>query len=283
MTVFIMLIIILVAAIILNAQKVDAQPLCYGLEATIIGTPDDDLIDGTSDPDVIVGLAGNDEINGLGGDDVICGGEGRDLIRGGDGNDYLFGGRRADILRGNTGDDTLRGGRENDVLNGGTGNDDCLDGFGKNSFLSCEVESQCPCDFFRVPMTADCWERKTGRPASFFDIFCKSCTIKSCRLQMIGLDDVGDGIGAIINDDRYDGIQRSCYISGLKSDKCSAPDVYEVYYGASLNRIEDCFADIEAYAAALNDSGIRVFGGPPYSCNFENPSPNDLCIGCWDY
>jgi hypothetical protein len=260
------LIMILAALSMSYVDLVYAQPLCYGLEATIIGTPDDDVIDGTSDPDVIVGLAGNDEINGLEGDDVICGGRGNDLIRGGDGNDYLFGGLGADILRGNADDDTLRGGRGNDVNNGGPGNDDCSDGLGKNTFVSCEAESQCPCDFFSVPMTEGCWQRNTGQPPRFFDIpLCNSCTNEfgKCDLKMIGLDDDRDGIGVWIIDDRYEGIQRSCHIIGLKSDICSAP---EISYGISEKTVDDCLADIEAYAADLNEAGIRVFGGPPYIC-----------------
>ena len=144
MTVFIMLIIILVAAIILDAQKVDAQPLCYGLEATIIGTPDDDVIDGTDGPDVIIGLLGNDKINGLGGDDVICGGKGSDLILGGVGDDQLSGGPGRDILRGKAGDDVLKGDGADDILNGGHGIDQCHDQYGLNTHKNCETDR---CDF----------------------------------------------------------------------------------------------------------------------------------------
>ena len=36
-------------------QSVHAQPKCFGNVATIIGTPENDVIDGTPGPDVIVG------------------------------------------------------------------------------------------------------------------------------------------------------------------------------------------------------------------------------------
>ncbi|MEW6144514.1 MAG: CAP domain-containing protein [Thermodesulfobacteriota bacterium] len=120
------------------ADPVFAQPKCSGLEATITGTPGNDVINGTPGPDVIAGLAGNDVIRGLGGDDVICGGSGNDLIVGGAGNDQLFGESGADTLRGKAGNDTLRGGIGNDFLNGGPDMDDCLDDTGLRAVTSCE-------------------------------------------------------------------------------------------------------------------------------------------------
>ena len=53
-------------------------------QATILGTPGNDVIRGTEGPDVIVAGDGNDKVWGLGGDDVICGGLGNDRIDGGD-------------------------------------------------------------------------------------------------------------------------------------------------------------------------------------------------------
>jgi Ca2+-binding RTX toxin-like protein len=55
------------------AQSSPAQAECLGLEATILGTDGDDVIDGTAGNDVIVGFDGDDVINGLEGDDTICG------------------------------------------------------------------------------------------------------------------------------------------------------------------------------------------------------------------
>lgn len=55
--------------------------------ATIVGTPNNDRLIGTSDVDIFDGLAGNDRMIGRDGDDIFLGGEGRDLMRGGRGND----------------------------------------------------------------------------------------------------------------------------------------------------------------------------------------------------
>jgi len=113
---------------------------CFGLDATIIGTPGDDYITGTADPDVIRGLEGDDAINGLGGDDLICGDEGNNLVVGGPGDDglsgaglgffgkdHLSGGPGNDFLAGELGDDVLEGGFGNDYLLGGDGDEEDLD------------------------------------------------------------------------------------------------------------------------------------------------------------
>ncbi|WP_434111253.1 FG-GAP-like repeat-containing protein [Methylocaldum sp. GT1TLB] len=87
-----------------------ASPACFGVPATIIGTPGNDVLRGTPGNDVIVGLAGHDVIDGLGGDDLICGGDGNDVLRGGLGNDMIDGGEGDDILWGGAGDDLIEGG-----------------------------------------------------------------------------------------------------------------------------------------------------------------------------
>jgi hypothetical protein len=120
---------------------------CGGLLATLVGTPGNDSIYGTSGPDVIMGLGGNDEIWGQDGDDIICGGAGNDklygkagndVLLGGSGNDRLYGSRREDTLTGGSEQDRLYGDKGNDILEGGGGNDrlygssgdDALDGGG---------------------------------------------------------------------------------------------------------------------------------------------------------
>ncbi len=105
----------------------DLVATCNGLTATIIGTPGDDVINGTNGNDVIVGMGGNDTINGVNGDDVICGDAGNDTLNGSNGNDTLLGGSGNDTLDGANGNDTLTGGAGNDSLTGGNG-DDVLDG-----------------------------------------------------------------------------------------------------------------------------------------------------------
>jgi Ca2+-binding RTX toxin-like protein len=51
--------------------------------ATILGTPGNDVLYGTSNRDFISGGGGNDVIYGLGGDDESFGGWGNDVLRGG--------------------------------------------------------------------------------------------------------------------------------------------------------------------------------------------------------
>ncbi|MEM7114097.1 MAG: hypothetical protein AAF614_16805 [Chloroflexota bacterium] len=106
---------------------------CAGMVATIVGTPQADILQGTPGDDVIVGRGGNDIINGLGGNDIICGGRGNDIIRGNEGNDELRGGRGNDSLYGGRGDDLLRGRRGNDVLHGGRGSDVLRGGRGNDT------------------------------------------------------------------------------------------------------------------------------------------------------
>jgi len=108
-------------------------PTCAGHAATIIGTPDRDVLDGTPAPDVIVGLGGNDKIRGFGGDDLICGGPGTDhlhagpgadTVRGGGGLDFEHGGAGTDQLVGGAGDDFMIDHVEGGVYLGNRGNDE---------------------------------------------------------------------------------------------------------------------------------------------------------------
>jgi hypothetical protein len=106
---------------------------CNGLPATIVGTPGNDVINGTDGPDVIAGLGGNDVINGGDGDDVICGYAGNDSLYGGNGNDTLIGSYGNDTLDGGNGIDTLSGGDGADALLGGNGNDALTGGAGNDA------------------------------------------------------------------------------------------------------------------------------------------------------
>jgi Ca2+-binding RTX toxin-like protein len=107
---------------------------CGGRAPTIVGTPDDDVLTGTSGDDVIITGGGGDRVRGLDGVDYICTQSGRDAVRGGSGGDRVYGGRGADLLRGGPGREFLRGqaGRDAlyggsfaDSLNGGSGVDWC--------------------------------------------------------------------------------------------------------------------------------------------------------------
>lgn len=81
-------------------------PRCHGKKATIVGTPDDDVLIGSPTADVVAGLGGDDVIRGQAGDDALCAGRGTDRIAGGRGNDRFRGGRGdadAAVFRGGDG------------------------------------------------------------------------------------------------------------------------------------------------------------------------------------
>ena len=105
--------------------------------ATISGTSNNDLLEGSLESDLIVALAGDDRLLGNGGDDELFGDAGSDELFGGDGNDTLIGAvgvpvendrDGADLLFGNLGDDLLFGNRGSDTLEGGQGNDTLFGG-----------------------------------------------------------------------------------------------------------------------------------------------------------
>lgn len=106
-----------------------ATPLCFGKQATIVGTAGPDDIVGTPGPDVIGGGGGNDLIWGdlspydsnVGGNDLICGFTGADTLRGSWGNDKLNGGDGDDSVRGDFGADVVQGKAGNDHVEGDFG------------------------------------------------------------------------------------------------------------------------------------------------------------------
>jgi len=119
-------------------------PTCGGLVATLVGTNNDDVLNGTKHPDVIVARGGADTIYGKGGGDIICAGSGKDTVFGGRGGDTVYGGDGSDHVKGGSGHDTLYGenGRH-DRLIGGKGNDWADGGPGGNDYCVAESESRC--------------------------------------------------------------------------------------------------------------------------------------------
>jgi uncharacterized repeat protein (TIGR01451 family) len=122
-------------------------PSCGGQPATVLGTPGNDVLNGTNKGDVIVALGGDDQVFAGAGNDLICARAGNDKVVGGSGNDTTLGGGGADrllgrsgddVLRGQRGRDTLRGARGNDLLAGGRGIDSCRGGPGRDLLRSCE-------------------------------------------------------------------------------------------------------------------------------------------------
>lgn len=114
-------------------------PICHGRQAQIVGSDDNDVLQGTPERDVIWGGRGDDTIYGSLGNDLLCGGPGADLIHGGRGNDEVDGGAGdGDRAIGDLGDDKAVGGAGDndevagdlgiDIVNGGAGDHDLVHG-----------------------------------------------------------------------------------------------------------------------------------------------------------
>ena len=117
---------------------------CNGRQATIIGSDDGEVIQGTKGDDVIHGLGGADRIDGLGGNDTICGGSGNDRIKGSAGDDVLLGEGGRDSLSGGSGSDWLSGGDGKDKVRGGPDDDTCTDTTGADTEDQCEFWQSLP-------------------------------------------------------------------------------------------------------------------------------------------
>ena len=117
------------------AGEVEKSYYCFGVEATIVGTPASEYLRGTTGDDVIVARGGADDVHGGAGNDLICGGPGNDWtwedtvgnggsggLYGGSGDDWIRGGRGIDTLAGD-GFDEGNGVSGADVLYGGPGRD----------------------------------------------------------------------------------------------------------------------------------------------------------------
>ncbi len=92
------------------------------------------IILGTLNEDNLEGLPENDIIQALDGNDIVQGDQGDDVIQGNEGNDQLFGGEGDDVIQGGAGNDRIWGDSGNDVLQGGAGNDTFIDSAGVNYF-----------------------------------------------------------------------------------------------------------------------------------------------------
>ncbi len=132
-------------------------PQCNGVAATIyvneegkiVGGPADGhtykgILPGTLGNDTMVGTDDNDLINGFAGDDLVCSLDGKDILNGLFGNDTLDSGDDKDLLNGGPGNDNLSGGDDKDLLNGGFGVDTCDGGNGSDIGVSCETKINIP-------------------------------------------------------------------------------------------------------------------------------------------
>lgn len=111
---------------------------------TLIGTRDDNRLEGLAGNDTLRGARGDDLLDGGGGDDRLVGDRGADTLAGGAGNDRLHGKKAGDVVYGGDGDDyisgatgkdRLYGGADDDVVRGGAGNDRLEGGQGNDTLV----------------------------------------------------------------------------------------------------------------------------------------------------
>ena len=102
-----------------------AVPTCKGQPATIVGTAENDTLEGGDGDDVIVGLGGRDSIYGNFGNDVLCGGADADWVDGGANDDYIAGNGGDDRLYG---DPTVQYDEDENAFYGNGWNDTFLGG-----------------------------------------------------------------------------------------------------------------------------------------------------------
>lgn len=110
-----------------------ANGLCDGKIITIDMNTNGGNGTGTPNDDVILGTTEADRIHGLGGNDTICAQDGNDNVWGGTGNDIIFGGPGVDRIRGDGGADTINGDADRDIILGGDGPDTINGGSGRDS------------------------------------------------------------------------------------------------------------------------------------------------------
>ena len=116
----------------ITVLPVALRTLC-ALDATIVGTLGDDVLEGTPGDDVIRGRRGNDVIRGNGGNDIVCAGPGADDVTTLGGDDRVTGGSGNDTLTAGAGDDRVRGGFGRDTIAAGAGNDSVAAGPGDDT------------------------------------------------------------------------------------------------------------------------------------------------------
>ncbi|QLH06252.1 6-bladed beta-propeller [Nitrosopumilus ureiphilus] len=107
----------------------------------IVGTADDDFIQGTAANDLIFGLDGADIISGNDGNDCIFGGNGDDVIYGNNGYDTIMGNSGNDVLKGGSGFDIIYSNSGSDVMDGGDDSDGCYSPVDSTTDLLINCES----------------------------------------------------------------------------------------------------------------------------------------------
>lgn len=116
---------------------------CAGVRATILGTHEDDRLQGTPGRDVVAALGGDDSIATGDGRDLVCAGAGDDVVRSGPGADRVLGELGDDVLLGAGGPDVLQGGPGLDILVGGPGDDRLVGGPGFDTAVGGSGDDVC--------------------------------------------------------------------------------------------------------------------------------------------
>ena len=89
----------------------------------VIGSANNDFLEGNDDANTLVGGAGSDRLIGMGGDDVLESGAGNDFVFGGDGDDRIFTEDGADRVEAGAGNDVIATGLGSDIAYGDGGDD----------------------------------------------------------------------------------------------------------------------------------------------------------------
>jgi Ca2+-binding RTX toxin-like protein len=190
------------------------RPLCFGLDATIVGTPGDDAfpdaVFGTTQADVIAALAGSDNIYtvpldqdpslaigddhicaGPGSDDPVSGSAGNDRIRGGEGSDSVFGFSGNDLILGGPGGDEVEphaghdvvvGGADGDELCASPGGDVILGGGGDDRIGTCGGPSVGADRYYGGPGSDD-MSSVDARPLEAFDVVDAGGGVDTCAVD----------------------------------------------------------------------------------------------------
>lgn len=106
----------------INVQACGKPDSYYNM---IMGSPDEDILVGTSLADLIFAKEGDDIVTGEKGNDCIFGGDGDDIIYGNEGSDHILGADGNDIIKGQSGNDIIFGGFGLDIIDGGDDHDSC--------------------------------------------------------------------------------------------------------------------------------------------------------------
>lgn len=101
----------------------------------VIGTDENDVLQGGIENDQIFGEAGSDVLRGNDGEDRLFGREGFDTLVGGNGGDVLIGGASNDVLAGGAGDDLLIGIQVESLTPGAGEIDHLQGGHGVDTFV----------------------------------------------------------------------------------------------------------------------------------------------------